>query len=74
MFVSCLNAGPPYEARIYYLYSATLTGTYTWYNNGSGIDDSFVLGLGTSGQPDEGAWTARASCARRAATRWSTLV
>lgn len=54
MFVSCLNAGPPYEARIYYLYSATLTGTYTWYNNGSGIDDSFVLGLGTSGQPDEG--------------------
>jgi hypothetical protein len=54
MFVSCLNAGPPYEARIYYLYSATLTGTYTWYNNGSGIDDSYVLGLGTSGQPDEG--------------------
>ena len=54
MFVSCLNAGPPYEARIYFLYSATLTGTYTWYDNGGGIDDSFVLGLGTSGQPDEG--------------------
>ncbi len=54
LFISCLNAGPPYEARIYYAYSATLTGTYTWYNNGSGIDDSFVLGLGTSGQPDEG--------------------
>lgn len=54
MFVSCLNAGPPYEARIYYLYSATLTGTYTWYDNGGGIDGSYVLTLGTSGDPDEG--------------------
>lgn len=53
-FLSCLNAGPPYEARIYYAYSATLTGAPTWYDNGSGIDDSFVLGLGSAGQPDEG--------------------
>lgn len=54
MFVRCLTAGPPYESRIYYLYSPTLTGPYTWYDNGSGIDNSYVLGLGTSGQPDEG--------------------
>ncbi len=53
-FLSCLNAGPPYEARIYYAYSATLTGAPTWYDNGSGIDDSYILGLGTAGQPDEG--------------------
>ena len=29
--------------------SSTLTGTYTWYDDGGGIDGSYVLGLGTSG-------------------------
>lgn len=57
MFVSCLNAGPPYESRLYYLYSATLTGTYTWYDNGAGIDGSYVLGLGSTGATDEGGLT-----------------
>lgn len=53
-FISCLNAGPPYEARIYYAYSAALATAPTWYDNGSGVDDSHILTLGTSGQPDEG--------------------
>lgn len=54
IWVSCVNNGPPYTWRVFLAYAATRTGTYTWYDDGSGADNSVILGPGTSGSYDEG--------------------
>lgn len=55
VWASCVPAsGPPYTFRVFLAYASTLTGPYTWYDDGSGADNSVILGPGTSGSYDEG--------------------
>lgn len=55
VWASCVPAsGPPYKFRVFLAYASTLTGPYTWYDDGSGADNSVILGPGTSGSYDEG--------------------